>query len=393
MRYLCDEGICAKVLEKKNYSIIEEATCCYFCNEKDKCEDSCEYVNIEKGAFNCDSAHKFDRDCIEDLIEDKRSRICDYEDNITMTLPCVVTKEPTEDYIIYTATVENAQQTYTDKQYVTRNSYVDPDTGYEIRLVLRMELGVNQFSDELVEKGFTSQEIIFDSMEKVIMAKMKQYTREKSVLYDVDLQISRDKGVTWQTVTENDFPDEGLMVEIPYPETSDKEKHDFMVVHMFAHDFRGHQAGDCEIPDAVKAERGIRFKVSSLSPILISWEDIKIDDGPDTPSDDKPETPSDTPSDDKPDAPSDTPSDNKPDTPPDDTPSSNSSYTDQNNETSKQDAAVVPNLNQNENSDIPKSGDEMPLLAIWILFIVAILGTITMMLGYIIKKKKEEHRN
>ena len=82
MKYLCDEGICAKVLEKKNYSIIEEATCCYFCNEKDKCEDSCEYVNIEKGAFNCDSAHEFNRDCIEDLIKDKRSRICDYEDNI-----------------------------------------------------------------------------------------------------------------------------------------------------------------------------------------------------------------------------------------------------------------------------------------------------------------------
>ena len=353
-------------------------------------------VSVQKGIFTI-SDHVYTHAPLFDWAEDYETCdaifSCDYEDDITMTLPCVVTKEPTEDYIIYTATVENAQQTYTDKQYVTKNSYVDPDTGYEIRLVLRMELGVNQFSDELVEKGFTSQEIIFDSMEKVIMAKMKQYTREKSVLYDVDLQISRDKGVTWQTVTENDFPDEGLMVEIPYPETSDKEKHDFMVVHMFAHDFHGHQAGDCEIPDAVKAERGIRFKVSSLSPILISWEDIKIDDGPDTPSDDKPETPSDTPSDDKPDAPSDTPSDNKPDTPPDDTPSSNWSYTDQNNETSKQDAAVVPNLNQNENSDIPKSGDEMPLLAIWILFIVAILGTITMMLGYIIKKKKEEHRN
>ena len=39
-------------------------------------------VDTEKDAFNCDNAHKFDRDCIEELIKDKQSRIYDYEDKI-----------------------------------------------------------------------------------------------------------------------------------------------------------------------------------------------------------------------------------------------------------------------------------------------------------------------
>nr|MCR4608266.1 LPXTG cell wall anchor domain-containing protein [Eubacterium sp.] len=123
---------------------------------------------------------------------------------------------------------------------------------------------------------------IFDAMYKSIVSKDESFvdtTVDKATeLYDVEFQASFDGGVTWVTVTDENFPADGLWVVIPYPAGSDKEKNDFVVAHMFTHNRGSIKAGDIETPEVTKTDKGLKFKVSGLSPIYVSWIPVKTDD-------------------------------------------------------------------------------------------------------------------
>ena len=66
---------------------------------------------------------------------------------------------------------------------------------------------------------------------------------------------------------------------IPYPEGTDRTKHDFVVSHMFTEEMNGHKAGEIEYPSVTKTGEGLEFKVNGLSPISVGWSEAgKLND-------------------------------------------------------------------------------------------------------------------
>lgn len=87
-----------------------------------------------------------------------------------------------------------------------------------------------------------------------------------SVIYDVKLQ-SRESGADWEEVTEEDFPEEGITVRLPYP-AGTNARYAFTVIHMIA---SGSDAGQTERPAVVNGAENISFTVKSLSPFCVVW--------------------------------------------------------------------------------------------------------------------------
>ena len=100
------------------------------------------------------------------------------------------------------------------------------------------------------------------------------YSEEHTQIYDVDLLISTDNGVTWTKADENLFPAEGLLVTLPYPEGTNAKGYDFSVVHMFTTSALGKTPGEVERPAVVKGADGLQFRVMGLSPVEVSWKAV-----------------------------------------------------------------------------------------------------------------------
>lgn len=141
--------------------------------------------------------------------------------------------------------------------------------------------GYTDISDGIKKAGYDSESKIKDALYKSIVNEAGGSALEEgqvivdSKLYDVTFQVSFDGGNTYVAVTKDNFPAEGLVVTIPYPEGTSKDGNDFIVAHMFSEDMNGHTAGEIEKPAVTKADEGIQFRVSGLSPVLVSWTTVK----------------------------------------------------------------------------------------------------------------------
>lgn len=96
------------------------------------------------------------------------------------------------------------------------------------------------------------------------------------VIYDVNLMEKHEDGT--QEVATEDFPKEGIKITVPYPEGTNRHKHDFVVCHMFTHEMNGRKSGDMEFPKVIKGENGITFTVTGLSPIAITCVEAKSEE-------------------------------------------------------------------------------------------------------------------
>ncbi len=104
-----------------------------------------------------------------------------------------------------------------------------------------------------------------------------------TAVYDVQLLISTDGGITWIPATADNFPPNGLTVTLPYPDRANRDCR-FTVVHMFTGFDFGKQPGDTEIftPDAVtNTADGLQVTVTGLSPFAVGW--TAGTDNPETP--------------------------------------------------------------------------------------------------------------
>ncbi|MCI8291968.1 MAG: hypothetical protein HFH53_00325 [Hespellia sp.] len=147
--------------------------------------------------------------------------------------------------------------------------------------------GITEIPDSLKDVGLDTAEKISEKLCQVI-AEKQGYSKKNTVIYDVKLQVSLDGGKTWEDVTPENFPKEGLSVLLPYPEGTNRSDHDFIITHMFTHEMNGHKPGEVETLEAEKTAEGLQFTVYSLSPIAIAWKSIHTDNGPDDTK--KPET-------------------------------------------------------------------------------------------------------
>lgn len=123
----------------------------------------------------------------------------------------------------------------------------------------------------------------FDTPEAVkaeltrVLVQDAAYTAGNTAFYDVKLQYSLDGGQTWFEATEATFPTEGITVTLPYPSGTDKDTHNFRVVHMFTETSTrlGTTAGNTETPAVTKTDSGLQVTLRGLSPVVIGWDKIE----------------------------------------------------------------------------------------------------------------------
>ncbi len=137
---------------------------------------------------------------------------------------------------------------------------------------------LTEVPDSLRDLGYTDVSQIKNKMYSVFVQQMgDKFNSNKTLTYDVKLRYSLDNGKTWVYATPENFPANGVEVKFEYPKGTTKETHDFKVVHMFTDAVNGFLPGQMETPKVTKDSDGIRFTVNGLSPITITWIDIKND--------------------------------------------------------------------------------------------------------------------
>ena len=116
---------------------------------------------------------------------------------------------------------------------------------------------------------FATEEAVETELLRVLNTRLDGATEENTLMQDITLYVSTNDGKTWTEATEDNFPRGGITVKMPYPkELEDPETYTFTVVHM-CHD------GSTEQPAVDKLTDGIRFTLTSLSPVAVSWAPAK----------------------------------------------------------------------------------------------------------------------
>ncbi|MDD6032584.1 MAG: hypothetical protein PUC47_03730, partial [Oscillospiraceae bacterium] len=117
----------------------------------------------------------------------------------------------------------------------------------------------------------------------------------QSVLLDVELKVQKADG-SWETVTAENFPAEGVEVLLPYPEGTNKDDYTFVITHLIT---SGSKAGQTEVLQGTPEADGIRVRFTSLSPVVITYQakDAGTAESPEETSSAPSETPAGTPGD------------------------------------------------------------------------------------------------
>lgn len=111
---------------------------------------------------------------------------------------------------------------------------------------------------------------------------------ENMAFYDIVLMTKKEEsGWEWTVIEEEeDFPEGGLPITIPFPEGTDGISYDFTVVHMFTKDMNEFEAGEMENPKVTKRDNGLQFTVNGLSPIAVGWTEAENPANPEDPTTD-----------------------------------------------------------------------------------------------------------
>lgn len=95
-------------------------------------------------------------------------------------------------------------------------------------------------------------------------------SQDGTVFYDIALKHWDAESDKWVDVSEENFPENGVNVTLPYPDGSDKND-TFTVLHMTA---SGEHAGSIEVVKNVsKQDDGLHFHVNHLSPFAVCWDE------------------------------------------------------------------------------------------------------------------------
>lgn len=186
-------------------------------------------------------------------------------ENYTNTVP---TATETGTYTVYYKVLGGSN--YEDTAPQTLEVTVKPET--TSKLVTKE--GIQEIPETLKAAGFDTEEKITTAMLEKVVVESSGYTSENSKVYDAELWVSTDGGKIWTVATEENFPQEGLTVTLPYPDGTSKDGYEFSVAHMFTHTMYGHKPGEIETPTVTKTDEGIQFTVRGLSPIMVAWKEV-----------------------------------------------------------------------------------------------------------------------
>ncbi len=173
-------------------------------------------------------------------------------------------------------TAYRAAVTFEGKTYTAMKQVITLEDNRDMRIVV--DDAVKELPKALIDIGLDTETKIIDKMMQTLKEKSvtdkniagKVFSVQNSAFFEVTLQIVTQDN-KWEDVTPQNFPKEGVNILVPYPEGTNAKDYDFVVSHMFTVDMNGRKPGEVEILDAVKTENGLKCKVSSLSPIMVSW--------------------------------------------------------------------------------------------------------------------------
>ena len=133
--------------------------------------------------------------------------------------------------------------------------------------------GLSEVTGDLGNTEYNTIEKIENKLTETIVSN-EGYTEDNTMLYDIEFVTSEDGGQTWVPVTAESFPEEGIVVTLPYPEGTNADEYDFVVTHMFDEDVNGHHAGEVETPEVTESENGISFRLMGTSPVMIGYKKV-----------------------------------------------------------------------------------------------------------------------
>lgn len=133
--------------------------------------------------------------------------------------------------------------------------------------------GLSEVTGDLGNTEYNTVEKIENKLTETIVSN-EGYTEDNTMLYDIEFVTSEDGGQTWVPVTAESFPEEGIVVTLPYPEGTNADEYDFVVTHMFDEDVNGHHAGEVETPEVTESENGISFRLMGTSPVMIGYKKV-----------------------------------------------------------------------------------------------------------------------
>ncbi len=168
-------------------------------------------------------------------------------------------------------TVNQAQPQPTEKPQPTPT----PNPGDQ---ALSIRPGITSVPEGLKNTAFNTPEKIIAELYRVAAGVLPGLKSDDMEVYDITLMTQDEQG-QWIPVSDEDFPADGVVVELPYPDGTGSKTHDFVVTHMFTTAQGGSKPGDVETPQVYETETGIRFVVKSLSPIGLGWVEQTADSG------------------------------------------------------------------------------------------------------------------
>ena len=131
------------------------------------------------------------------------------------------------------------------------------------------ENGISSVPSEFENiEGLNTPPKILECAEKKALS-YKSGSRNAEV-YDVSLQVSYDKGESWEDVPSDSLKDKRLKIKIPYPNKTNMETR-FNAVHMFTDEIN---AGEFERLNVKKTSSSLEMTVTGLSPVALSWKNL-----------------------------------------------------------------------------------------------------------------------
>lgn len=135
-----------------------------------------------------------------------------------------------------------------------------------------VEGGIKEVPDTLKAAGLDTPAKVNEALVKALITASGTVEDGNVAHYDVTFMVTEDGGATWTKAGEEHFPASGkIQVTLPYPKGTDKT-YTFTVVHMFTSTAFGKTPGSVETPSVTNTDDGIRFEVTGLSPISVSWK-------------------------------------------------------------------------------------------------------------------------
>lgn len=146
---------------------------------------------------------------------------------------------------------------------------------FSVRQKVNIAEGLDKVTGDLGDTEYNTVEKIKNKLTETIVSN-EGYIADNTALYDIELVTSEDGGQNWVPVTAENFPAEGIVVTLPYPEGTNAADYDFTVVHMFDENVNGHKAGEVETPEVTEGENGISFRLMGTSPVIIGYKKAAV---------------------------------------------------------------------------------------------------------------------